>query len=249
MSPLVSIIMPAYNAEKYISKSIESVINQSYSDWELLIIDDNSSDNTKNIINSYLNDHRIKLFKNTFNLGPAKSRNLGLDNASGDYITFLDSDDFIHKDKLSSQLNFMQSNNFKMSHGNYFFCDNNENTLKKVITDNKIDYEKLLKGNQFKIMTVLIEKELIKNLRFPNIKHEDYAFYLECLKLVSYSYSQRERIDSYVRVGNISVSSNKIKSALWTWNIYYKYEKLGLIRSLYYFIHYAYNGFVKHKLK
>ncbi|MBV6525681.1 glycosyltransferase family 2 protein, partial [Ursidibacter maritimus] len=96
--------------------------------------------------------------------------------------------------------------------------------------------------------TVLIEKDSIDGIRFPDIKHEDYAFYLECLKKIPYSLSQSQRFDSYVRIGNISVSSNKIKSALWTWDIYYKYEKLGVIKSLYYFIYYAYNGFIKHKL-
>lgn len=239
--------MPAYNAEKYIVDSIESVLSQTYKNWELLIVDDNSTDNTENIVKFYLGDPRIRLFKNTKNLGPAKSRNLGLDNAKGDYITFLDSDDFIHKDKLNSQLLFMKLNNFKMTHGNYFFCNSNRDILKRVVTSEKIDYHTLLRGNQFKIMTVLIERKVIEDLRFPDVKHEDYAFYLECMKRIPYSYSQKNRTDSYVRIGNISVSSNKFKSALWTWNIYYKYENLGFLRSLYYFLHYVYNGFLKYR--
>lgn len=245
---MISIIMPAYNAEKYICQAIESVLAQTYENWELLIIDDNSTDATAKIVESYLDDKRIKFFTNKVNLGPAKTRNIGLDNAIGNYITFLDADDFIDREKLDVQLSFMKTNNIAMSHGNYYFCDNDGNKIKKIITDAKINYFTLLKGNQFKIMTVILDRKEIESLRFPNIKHEDYAFYLECLKKIPYSLSQQNRIDSFVRIGNVSVSSNKIKSALWTWNIYYKYENLGLVKSLYYFLHYAYNGFLKHKV-
>ncbi|MBV6541681.1 glycosyltransferase family 2 protein, partial [Ursidibacter maritimus] len=227
MNDLISVIMPAYNAESYISKAIESVLQQTYKNWELLIINDNSSDNTLNIIGSYLYENRIKVFNNHINLGPARSRNIGLDHANGKYITFLDADDFIDKEKFQVQLSFMKENKISMSHGNYIFCNNDGYKIKKVSTDIQVDYFSLLKGNQFKIMTVLIEKDSIDGIRFPDIKHEDYAFYLECLKKIPYSLSQSQRFDSYVRIGNISVSSNKIKSALWTWDIYYKYEKLG----------------------
>lgn len=246
---MISIIMPAYNAEKYIRNAIESIISQTYKDWELLIIDDNSSDNTLKIIASYSNDNRIKVFKNMANLGPAKARNLGLDNAKGEYIAFLDADDFLCEEKLESQFKFMQEHQLEMSHGSYCFCDNSGNILKNVYVSKKIDYFTLLKGNQFKIMTPLIARKKIIDVRFPEIRHEDYAFYLECLKRIPHSLAQVERLDSFVRVGHSSISSGKIKSAIWTWNIYYKYEKLGLIKSLYYFIHYAYNGFVKHKLR
>ncbi|MDG2960984.1 glycosyltransferase family 2 protein [Bisgaard Taxon 10/6] len=245
---MISIIMPAYNAEQYIRNAIESIISQTYQDWELLIIDDNSSDNTLKIIDSYASDSRIRIFENTSNLGPAKARNLGLENAKGEYIAFLDADDFLHREKFESQLKFMQDNRLEMSHGNYCFCDDSGKISKKVYVSEKIDYFTLLKGNQFKIMTPLIVRNKIMDLRFPEVRHEDYAFYLDCLKRIPYSLAQVERLDSFVRVGHASVSSNKIKSAIWTWDIYYKYEKLGLLKSLYYFICYAYNGFVKHKI-
>ncbi|TCP95523.1 glycosyltransferase involved in cell wall biosynthesis [Cricetibacter osteomyelitidis] len=246
MKDLVSIIMPTYNAYEYLNDAIQSILKQSYTHWELIIVDDCSTDDTLKLIDSY-SDTRIRVFKNNKNSGPAYSRNVGLENASGKYVTFLDSDDFISPDKLKEQLNFMLANDLDMSHGNYYFCDLSGNNIKKIITDEYIDYSCLLKGNQFKIMTVLIKRERIKDLRFPLIKHEDYAFYLDCLKRIKYSLSQTERIDSFVRIGKVSVSSNKIKSAIWTWNIYRKYEKLGLLKSIFYFIHYAYNGFIKHK--
>ncbi|WP_143531441.1 glycosyltransferase family 2 protein, partial [Rodentibacter trehalosifermentans] len=111
MAGLISIIMPAYNAEKYISKAIKSVLSQSYENWELLVIDDNSNDNTVNVVKAYLHDRRIKLFINMKNKGAAETRNTGLDNAIGKYICFLDADDYWDKDKLSSQYIFMEQNN------------------------------------------------------------------------------------------------------------------------------------------
>lgn len=247
-NPLISIIMPMYNSEAYLKEAISSCLNQTYRNIELLIIDDGSQDKSIDIVKELmLSDSRIKLFTTPSNQGPAVARNIGLDNAHGDYITFLDSDDFIVQDKLEKQFNYMSDNNLSMTHGNYLFCDLNGKKIKNVITSNKIDYKLLLKSNQFKIMTVLIKREIIKDLRFPIIKHEDYAFFLDCLKRVGCSYLYNNEFSSNVRVGKISVSSNKLKSALWTFKIYYNKEKLGLLSSLYYFLYYAYYGFLKHK--
>ncbi|MGQ0285787.1 glycosyltransferase family 2 protein [Pasteurellaceae bacterium 22721_9_1] len=248
MEPLISIITPVYNSEKYIQQCIESVLSQTHTNWELILIDDCSKDTSVDIISKYLFDFRIKLFKNKNNLGPALTRNVGLDNATGDYITFLDSDDFWSKQHLENQLRFMIDNNLQISHGNYHFCDLEGNIIKSINVTPKIDYFCLLKGNQFKTMSMMLSKDLIGNHRFENIKHEDYAFFLECLKRTNYSLTDHSSIDSYCRIGSgVSVSSNKIKSAVWTWDIYHKHQKLGVVRSCYYFIHYAYNGFMKYR--
>ena len=246
--PLISIIMPVYNAECYLNQAISSCLNQSYQNIELILIDDGSVDKSIEIINNIINkDNRVKLFFTPTNQGPATARNIGLEKAQGDYITFLDSDDFIANDKLEKQLNFMLQNHLLMTHGNYTFCDLKGNKIKSVTTSKKIDYLTLLQGNQFKIMTVLVKRESIKLLRFPNIKHEDYAFFLDCLKEVKQSILYSHQASSFVRIGKVSVSSNKFKSAIWTFNIYFKREKLGVVKSIYYFIHYAYNGFIKYK--
>ncbi|MCK3655751.1 glycosyl transferase family A [Pasteurellaceae bacterium Macca] len=246
--PLVSIITPVYNSEEYLSDCVDSVLLQSYSNWELLLIDDCSTDNSINIIEMYANkDKRIKLYRNEFNKGPALTRNLGLDNAKGEYIAFLDSDDYWGKEKLFHQIEFMLKNNASLSHGNYFFTDLNKNILKKVLVDKKLDYSKLLKGNQIKTMSLVIKSSVISDVRFKNIKHEDYIFLLEIMKKDLCSYADSSTIDSFCRIGKVSVSSNKIKSALWTWNVFYKYEKLGFFKAIYYFIHYAINGIIKYK--
>ena len=247
MEELVSIITPVYNSEKYIEETILSVVNQTYKNWELLLIDDCSTDSSYEIIKKYLVDKRIKYFKNLKNSGPAKSRNIGLENAKGEYVALLDSDDFWTKEKLKSQIEFMKKNNLQLSHGNYYFCDLNGKIIKSIEVDPIIDYKKLLKENQFKTMTMMIKKEVLEGLNFKEIKHEDFAFFLDILKKIKYSMADIDRYDSFCRIGKVSVSSNKFKSAVWTWNIYRKYEKLNILDSLYYFINYIYRGLKKYK--
>lgn len=249
MNYLVSIVMPVHNSGKYIEESILSVLSQSYSNWELIIVDDCSTDNSLLIIQKYLDDPRIKLFKNIKNIGPALTRNVALNNVNGEYISFLDSDDFWSDNKLEKQITFMVNNQLSITHGNYYFCSSSGKVIKSVVTDEKIDYRILLKGNQFKTMTMMLSSHLIANKRFENIKHEDYAFFLDCLKQVSFSVRYTADVDSFCRIGKVSVSSNKLKSAIWTFNIYRKHQKLGIIESIYYFINYAINGFRKYRGK
>lgn len=249
--PLVTIVTPVYNAEKYIRDCIESVLNQTYTNWEMILVDDCSTDHSISIIKEYLSvDNRIKLFENQKNSGPAVSRNLALSHARGQYITFLDSDDMILEDKLKKQVNFMIKNKLYFTHGNYSFCDDSGKIIKSILTSKDIDYKTLLKGNQFKIMTVMIDTKILKDHFFLEIKHEDYQFFLNILKRGFSSKVYSKDKDSLCRINiNTSVSSNKIKSAIWTWLIYYKYENLGLIKSIYYFIRYAINGIIKYKVK
>lgn len=249
MNYLISIIMPVYNSSEYIEESILSVLSQTYSNWELILVDDCSTDDSITRIEKYLKDPRIKLFKNIDNIGPALTRNIALNNTNGEYITFLDSDDFWTSDKLEKQIQFMVSNQLGISHGNYYFCSSSGEIIKSVITDHKIDYKILLKGNQFKIMTMMLSKKLLANKRFDNIKHEDYAFFLDCLKKEKFSVRYTDDIDSFCRIGKVSVSSNKLKSAIWTFNIYQKHQKLGFLKSIYYFINYTINGLIKYKVK
>lgn len=246
MEPLVSIITPVYNAQDYLEESILSVLNQTYENWELILIDDCSTDKSYKIIEKYLKqDKRIKYLKNEKNSGPAITRNNGIENSKGDYIAFLDSDDLWKEEKLMNQINFMIENKLKISHGNYYFCNLKGEIIKRVETDKEIDYKKLLFGNQFKTMTMIVKKEIIKKL-FQDIKHEDYAFFLDILREKNISV-RNDKYDSLCRIGKTSVSSNKLKSAIWTWNIYRKYEKLDLIRSFYYFINYSLKGLKKYK--
>lgn len=246
MEPLVSIITPVYNAEEYLEETILSVINQTYKNWELLLIDDCSTDGSYKIIEKYLVDERIKYFKNEKNSGPAITRNIGLNEAEGEYIAFLDSDDIWNHNKLELQINYMEKVRIGICHGDYIFIDKNGKKIKEIVTENNISYKILLKENQIKTSFLVIKKELINEVKFPSIKHEDFAFFLEILKKGNTSQKINQIVGEY-RIQNASVSSNKLKSAIWTWNIYRRYEKLNLIKSIYYFCNYIYRGMRKYK--
>lgn len=246
MEPLVSIITPVYNSEEYLEETILSVINQTYKNWELLLIDDYSTDNSYKIIEKYLTDERIKYLRNERNSGPAITRNIGLEKSKGEYIAFLDSDDIWAKNKLELQIDYMKKNSIRICHGDYIFIDKNGKEIKKIITDDILSYKILLKENQIKTSFLIVNKNLIGEIRFPLIKHEDFAFFLELLKKGEIS----KKIDFIVgkyRIQENSVSSNKLKSAIWTWNIYRKYERLNLLQSVHYFSNYIYRGLRKYK--
>ena len=248
MESLVSIITPVYNSQDYLEETILSVLNQTYSNWELLLINDCSTDNSYEIIKKYLEkDKRIKYLKNDKNSGPAITRNRGIKEAKGEYIAFLDSDDLWYENKLERQINFMQTNNIVISHGDYEMIDENGKYLKSVNTKIELDYFNLLKENQIKTSFLILNHSKIKDIYFPNIRHEDFACFLDILKKYKVkSVKLKEKVGKY-RVLTKSLSGNKLKSAMWTWNIYRKYEKLNLFQSIYYFINYALNGVIKYK--
>lgn len=246
---LISIIMPVYNSEKFIEKSIKSVLNQDYNNWELLIIDDCSTDKSSKIISTYSNKYkRIKHFKNEQNKGVSKSRNFGIKNAKGDYIAFLDSDDIWYNDKLSKQINFMKNNNYVFTFTAYEIIDENGKQKNKIIKASKeINYKKLLKGNNIGCFTVMIDKKIMENFLMPEIHHEDYATWLKILKKNYKAHGLNKILGAY-RKREGSLSSNKVISSIWTFKIYKNYIGLSLFKSSYYFIFYIYNSIKKYML-
>lgn len=241
--PLISIIMPAYNASATIKESIDSVLSQSYRHWELIIIDDASTDNTLDVIKNYQKkDKKIKVLKNKNNLKVAKTRNRGLDKAKGQYIAFLDSDDKWTHTKLENQLNFMLKNNIKFSYTNIQILNKKNKELK---FEREADYKKLLKGNQISCLTVMLDSSLVNNLRMKDIGHEDYLFWLEILKENNIKAYNVNKTLAYYRDEGDSLSSNKLKAASWQWNIYRNHLKLSLLSSIYNFLFYIINGIKK----
>lgn len=247
MNNLVSIITPAYNAEKYISYTIESVISQTYKNWEMIIVDDCSVDRTKNIIKEYsARDNRIKYIFLDENKGVSNARNTAISHARGRYIAFLDSDDLWYPDKLTIQISYMEENNYYFTFTNYEFIDHNGNKLNKVIkVPKKLNYKDALYSNSIPCLTVVLNKEVIKEIRMPNIKHEDYATWLNILKNNIKAYGINTNLAMYRKLNN-SLSSNKFKSMLWTWNIYRDNQKIGLINSMKYISSYIFKNIIKH---
>ena len=244
---LVSVIIPMYNAKNYIRYTLESVINQTYTNLEIIVVDDSSSDNSIQIVQKY-NDKRIKLIKLKQNQGVANARNIGIENATGKYIAFIDSDDLWKKDKISKQLKKMKECKSPFSFTSYEIIDSIGNvTRKKVNVPLKTSYKQLLLTNVIACSTVMLYKPLLDNIRFENMNHEDYILWLRISKQNSniYILGLNEILISY-RKHNESISHNKLKSAQWVWNIYRNIEHLSLFYSLYCFVHYAINGLKKH---
>lgn len=248
---LVSIIVPVYNAEKFIRETIQTVLNQTYKNWELLLVNDCSTDNSKKIIEEYeKKDKRIHLIELEQNSGAAIARNTGIENSKGRYIAFLDADDLWDKRKLEKQLKFIKENNYEFTYTGYEFADENGNKNGKIVeVPNNINYKQALKNTTIFTSTVIFDikklgKELIK---MPNVKRgQDTATWWKVLKTGVVAYGLQESLSIYRRSNN-TLSSNKIKALKRTWNLYRNVEKLPIFKSIYNFCCYCFNA-IKRRL-
>ncbi len=242
---LVSIITPLYNCEKYISQTINSVLNQTYKDFELIIVDDGSIDKSCNIVKEYeKKDKRIRFFRLEGNSGAAYVRNYALKQAKGRYIAYLDSDDLWDEKKLEIQINFMKENNYAFTCTDYMRVSEDGRHLKAIKMPKKIDYNLYLRNTIIQTVGVVIDRSIVndKLLIMPNIKRrQDAATWCQILKH-DFSCYRVPFILSYYRVVNDSLSSNKLKAARDTWNLYRNIEMLSFIKSCYCFSGYAYNA-------
>ncbi len=231
MNELVSIIMPSYNTGKYIKETVESVINQTYINWELLIVDDCSVDNTDEVIKEF-KDKRIKFFKNEKNSGAAISRNKALREAKGKWIAFLDSDDIWEKEKLEKQINFMKKNNYDFTYTDYQEIDENSNPLNKIVTGPK----KITKVGMYNYcwpgcLTVMYNTDKVGLIQIENLpKNNDYAMWLKAIKK-SNCYLLNESLSRYrIRSGSIS-NHSVFKLIKYHYILYKNGEKMNPIHS------------------
>ena len=247
MSCLVSIITPVYNASRYITETIESVLAQTYPDWELLLSDDCSTDDSMAIANSYHQmDGRVKLLTSEENTGPAGCRNRAIQAARGKYIAFLDSDDLWIPDKLELQVEFMNRGGYDVSFSAYQKIDEqSKNIGGQIYVPFSVNYEELLNSNVIPCLTAMYDAERLGKFYMEDIGHEDYLYWLKILK-EGYVAHGIDRLLAYYRVRSDSLSNNKLKAASFQWNIYRNAEKFSVWKSLYHFSIYSYHGFRKH---
>ncbi len=248
MSELVSIIMPSYKSERFIRASIESVLNQTYPYWELIVIDDKSPDNSNKIVEDFMKkDKRIKLIKLEKNSGPAIARNTGIKEAKGRYISFLDSDDQWLPEKLEKQIKFMKENNLALTYSSYYMIDEDDKPAGIYTVPEEVTYKELLKRNMIGCLTGIYDTEKLGKVYMPDIlKRQDHALWLKILKQIGKTKGIKEPLAIY-RLRKNSVSSNKILSAKYQWKLYREVEKLNIIKSVYYFLWYTYYGVNKYK--
>ncbi|WP_163580501.1 glycosyltransferase family 2 protein [Gracilibacillus saliphilus] len=238
---LVSVITPTYNSETYIQETIESVLQQTYPNWEMIIVDDGSSDQTIAIIEEYQKeDDRIRLIALEKNQGAAVARNTAIENAQGRYIAFLDSDDRWLPEKLERQLTFMQEHDYAFTYTSYLEIHSDDAKNKVVTIPDAVEYNDLLKNCVIGCLTVILDRDKINEIQMVNIRaRQDYALWLNLTRRGFTAFGLQETLAKY-RVRQNSISSNKIKMAKQNWKVYREVEKLNLLKSVWYFMHYAY---------
>lgn len=246
MTPSVSVIMPVYNGENVITDAVQSVINQTYSDFELIIVDDCSIDNTAvKVLELAQQDSRIIVIQNITNLGAAESRNKGCNCAQGKYLAFLDGDDLWMADKIDKQVAYLERNECDFSYTAFGFMDSTGKYLgKDYLVPKSIKYEELLCKNVILCSSVMMKTTAFQDHKFDNrFFHEDLRLWLELLREGKQAGGLEEVLVLYRSGGR---SSNRLRSAQNRWLIYRKAERLSFLKSFRCFVCYAYNAIKKY---
>ena len=241
---LVSIITPSYNSEKFISKTINSILNQTYNNWELLITDDCSTDETLNIIRSFQeNDNRIKLFKLAANKGAGEARNNSIEKAKGRFIAFLDSDDQWKPNKLEIQIDFMLSNSLALTYSGYDVINENGIYLKNIRPPKVVNFQKIISNNYIGCLTAVYDTKIIGKHYMPKIRRrQDWVLWINIIKIIRETKGIENSLAIYTDRKN-SISDNKFLMLKYNWQVYSKYLRYNNVKSIIlifnFLIHYA----------
>ena len=235
---LVSVIIPYYKKRDFISGTIESVLKQSYKNFEILIIYDDSSDTDYSFIKEIKKkDSRIAIIRNINKLGAGVSRNLGISKSKGNYIAFLDADDTWHIDKLEKQINFMKKNNYSATHTSYSIVNENKDVIGKRIARDFLKIDDLLKSCDIGTSTVVLQKNLLnKDTEFASLAtKEDFVLWLRLLKKNIKIYALNENLALWTK-SKYSLSSSTPQKLIDGFKVYNKYMKFNFVKSIYYLI-------------
>ncbi|NQT22679.1 MAG: glycosyltransferase [Candidatus Omnitrophica bacterium] len=250
MNDLISIVMPLFNCAAFVKEALESVVCQTYSNWEMLITDDGSTDSSADIVQCYVEkDKRITLLRSNERFGPATSRNRAIKEARGRYIALLDSDDVWLPEKLKKQLDFMKEKKATLSYTSYEKMDEEGIARGIVQIDETVNYRRLLRSNIIACSSAIYDsKKTGKRYMAEGLStQEDYTLWLDILRSGNSAYGLNEPLMKY-RVRKESVSRNKIRTAKDQWYIYRKKEKMPLLKSIYYFAHYVHKSVRKYSI-
>ncbi len=248
---LASVIIPYYNKRDHIKKTINSILNQSYKNYEIIIIyDDQNKTDLKYLKKKYNKNKKIKILINKTNLGAGLSRNKGIEAAKGKYIAFLDADDEWKKNKLKIQITFMKKNNISISHTSYEIINEDGSKFAKRIARNFFDYEDLLKSCDIGLSTVVMEKNIYNNYcKFSNYKtKEDFIFWLKLLKKKYKIFGIDQNLAVWRKTKN-SLSSSTKQKLKDGFNVYFKFMQFSFLKSLSYLIILSLNFIKKQYLK
>ena len=232
-SATVKVVLPNYNSAAYVSKTIDSVINQTFKNWKLTIVDDNSNTDTRKVLRNYIDHPNINIIWLKKNKRTGFCRNLAIRNSKSDYIAFIDSDDLWEKDKLSKQLNFMLKNKYDFTYTNYqsFKSEQKGNKLSEIIPEKFFTFKKFVTNTSIATSTMIVKRSIIDNIKFSNTKIcEDYFFKCQILKKVHYAYCLSKNLMKY-RIRKGSLQSNKIRNLYWIWYINKNYNKMIVFKN------------------
>lgn len=247
--PLVSIITPSYNSEKFIADTIASVQAQTWKNWEMIIVDDCSSDSTTSIIEEISkDDNRIKLKVFSVNSGPAIARNHAIEGASGKYITFLDADDLWFPDFIENSIQTIKSTGIPFVFSSYRRADEQLNFIySDFIVPSRVTYFDILKTNSISCLTAFFDIETLGKKYMPEVhKRQDMGLWLKYLKDIPYAHGIRQPKAIY-RIRENSLSRKKSGLIKYQWEFYRNVEKLDIFRSSYYMMHWMWRGFMKYR--
>lgn len=243
MSEKVSVVTPVHNAEKFIDKTVESVLGQTYDNIEMILVENGSTDNTKEILGNFT-DPRIKVLFLEDGAGAAEARNAGVREADGEYIAYIDADDLWLSDKIEKQISFMKNNNAEFCFTGYEFGDENAKPLGKIVkVPEKLTYNKALRNTTIFTSTVCFDMKVLTkdDIMMPHVKSEDTALWWRLLRNGHIAYGLNENLVIYRRPAK-SLSSNKFEAIRRIWNLYRKQEKLNVIKSSICFIGWAFRA-------
>lgn len=249
MDSLVSIITPTFNSANFIAATIQSVQNQNYSNWEMIIIDDGSSDDTENIIlNLIQNDDRVQFYKLSQNSGPAVARNKGIEKAKGNYMTFLDADDIWFPNFIEKSINTIIETKIPFVFSSYKRSNENlEFIYSDFIVPKKVTYTDILKSNSISCLTAFLDIKKVGKKSMPLIrKRQDMGLWLQYLKEIPFAHGIQETQAIY-RIRENSLSRKKLDLIKYQWKFYRQVEKLTIFQSTYYMFHWMYRGFLKYR--
>ena len=226
----VSIILPNFNSAQFIERTLNSILNQSYKNWELIIVDDNSNSETIKILKKFKKFKKIRIFFLKKNYGQGYCRNYAIKKTSSDFYAFIDSDDLWRKDKLKIQIDFMVKYNFDFTYTHYYTFTKKQK-LNSILTPRKITFESFIKNTSIATSTMILSKNLVKKTKFPNTKIcEDYFFKCQILKKINYAICCPFFLTKY-RIRKNSLQSNRFKNLFWMWKINKNLNHINIFKN------------------
>jgi teichuronic acid biosynthesis glycosyltransferase TuaG len=245
----IDIILPNYNSELYINDAVQSVINQTYKNWKLYIVDGNSNKKTKDQLLKFKNNKKIKIIWVRKNNGQGYNRNLGIKKSSSNYVAFIDSDDIWKKNKLEKQINFMIKNKYKFSYTGYSTFTKKNKIIKNINPPTRYHFDSFIKNTTIATSTMMLHRNLLKNIKFTSAKScDDYYFKCKILKNIKFVFGLKDYLTQY-RISENSANKKKLRNIYWVWKINRQLNKLSFVSSLISLLSISLNSFKKYGFK